>query len=171
MNKNEVNLIKIGRFGKGIQEDGSFSLRVYADFQTCFMSLSDFFVVYDDGRVRYLTVQLDELRGNNLSGRIDDRSVVNEILGCQTAWLALDEETIDSLIDEDGLIGLTVIWDDKEVGVVDDYFSNQSYDTLVITKVNSEETFMVPDVEEFVIEKDFEAKKIFVKNIAELMDL
>lgn len=169
---NEHNLIKLGRFGNGVCENGAFTLRVYVEFQPSYLSVNDFFILFEDGRVRYLPIKLESLKGDRLTGKIDDRSVVMELLSSKPAWLALDEETIDSLNDFPGNpLGLSVIWEGREVGVVEDYFDNQSYHTLIVEKTDSEDSFMIPDVDEYVIEKNFDEKKIYVRNIADLIDL
>jgi ribosomal 30S subunit maturation factor RimM len=42
---------------------------------------------------------------------------------------------------------------------------------LIVEKTGSEDSFMIPDVDEYVIKKDFDEKKIYVRNISDLIDL
>jgi len=166
------NLIKIGRFGYNFKIDGTFELRVNSYFQTCFLSINEFFIVIDDEKIRFVVIDNLTLKGNRLTGRLHDPGVITELKKGERAWLAIDSETYDSLTSfQEELIGLDLIYQDKKIGIVTDVFDNRAQDVLVVTLDDDEKSIMIPDVAEYVVSKDYDLNRVIVKNIQGLIDL
>lgn len=66
----------------------------------------------------------------------------------------------------DDLIGFEVINNDKKVGVIKDYEQNASYTTFL---VEGDHNFYLPNVENYVSKIDLESKKVYTKNVGDLM--
>lgn len=77
----------------------------------------------------------------------------------------------DDVLDEndyvlDDLIGFEVIFDGKTYGFIKDYERNSSY---AIFLVEGDKTFYLPNVPEYVINIDLNNKKVYTKNIGDLI--
>ncbi len=166
------NLIKIGRFGYKYKDDGTFELRVNSYFQTCFLSINEFFIVIDDEKIRFVVIDNMTLKGNRLTGKLQDPGVITELKKGEKGWLAIDGETYDTLTSaQEELIGLDLFYQDKKIGMVTDVFDNRAQDVLVVTLDDDQKSIMIPDVAEYVISKDYDLNRVIVKNIQGLIDL
>ncbi|MBW6516563.1 MAG: hypothetical protein K0B81_08145 [Candidatus Cloacimonetes bacterium] len=166
------NLIKIGRFGYNYKDDGTFEIRVYANFQACFLSIDEFFVIINDEKIRFVVTEGLCLKGTRLTGKFQDQEIISELRKANKAWLAVDSETYDFLsFSQEDLIGRELFYQDKKIGIIADIFNNRAHDVLVVTLNQDEKSIMIPDVDEYVIKKDYENNKVVVKNIQELIDL
>ena len=166
------SLIKIGRFGYNFQDNGTFEIRVNANFQTCFLPLKEFFVIINDGTIRFVVMEELYLKGARLTGRFQDPEIIPELKRSEKAWLALDPQTYDSLaLPQKELIGSDLICQDEKIGTITDIFNNSAQDILVVTLDQDEKSIMIPDVAEYVISKDYDSNRVIVKNIQGLIDL
>ena len=66
----------------------------------------------------------------------------------------------------DDLIGFKVINGEEEIGEITDYQYNGSYATFL---VEGEKKVYLPNVPDFVVNIDLNAKKVYTKNVGELM--
>ena len=66
----------------------------------------------------------------------------------------------------DDLLGFIVVDNDKVVGTIKDYEVNASYATFL---VEGDKTFYLPNVSNYVIKIDLENKKVYTKNVGDLM--
>ena len=66
----------------------------------------------------------------------------------------------------DDLIGFEVVNNDKIVGIIKDYEQNASYATFL---VEGEKKFYLPNVSDFVTNIDLKNKKVYTKNVGDLM--
>ncbi len=63
------------------------------------------------------------------------------------------------------IIGFSVIAEDKEIGIMDDYFENAADQTIFVVKCNDGTVKYIPDMEEFVKKVDLDEQKIYVELI------
>ena len=63
------------------------------------------------------------------------------------------------------IIGFSVITEDKEIGIMDDYFENAADQTIFVVKCNDGTVKYIPDMEEFVKKVDLDEQKIYVELI------
>ena len=66
----------------------------------------------------------------------------------------------------DDLIGFKVINNEEEIGEITDYQYNGSYATFL---VEGKRKIYLPNVPDFVVNIDLNAKKVYTKNVGELM--
>lgn len=66
----------------------------------------------------------------------------------------------------DDLIGFEVVDSDIVVGIIKDYELNNSYATFL---VEGDKKFYLPNVENYVTKIDLESKKVYTKNVGDLM--
>lgn len=66
----------------------------------------------------------------------------------------------------DDLLGFEVIDNDKVIGVIKDYEVNNSYATFL---VEGDKNFYLPNVENYVTNIDLNGKKVYTKNVGDLM--
>ena len=95
---------------------------------------------------------------------------INDVLKYKgtKAYIIREEHTFDGVIYED-VIGLSVYLEDKEIGVVDSMIKSHAHPILVIKASNGKE-FMIPFIDEFIINVDVDNNKIDVKLIEGLID-
>lgn len=185
---NTHDLIKVGRFGYNFCNDDCFELRIYKNFRKEFLSFHEFFVILEDKsgglpsrsyqgelkeqKVRFVIIEDLELKGSRLFGRFKDPEIITELKQAPKAWLAIDKKTYNSLaLTDEELIGFDLFYQDQKIGKVTDVFDNKAQEVLVVTLDNDEKSFMIPDVEEYIVEKDHENYRVIARNIRELIDL
>lgn len=66
----------------------------------------------------------------------------------------------------DDLLGFMVVENDKVLGTIKDYELNGSYATFL---VEGEKNFYLPNVENYVTKIDLNSKKVYTKNVGDLM--
>lgn len=64
------------------------------------------------------------------------------------------------------LLGFEVIYEDKVIGIIKDYDLNNSYATFLVEGDNK---IYIPNVSEYIIEIDLDNKKVYTKNVGDLM--
>ncbi len=166
------DLIKIGRFGYKFGEDGSFQIRITKNFQTGLLKMSEFFIIIDNQQIRFARTGQLRLDGMHLYGKFDDPEITGELKQVKKAWLAIDSETYENLLfPERGVIGMSLWFQDQEIGQVADVFNNGAHDVLVVMLDSKDDSIMIPDVTEYIVDKDIAGKRVIVRNIQELLEL
>lgn len=94
---------------------------------------------------------------------------INEVIIYKGEELYINREDlkIDGYLNED-LIGFSVSEKDNFIGYISDIINNNAHDILIIN--NEVSRFMIPFVDEFVKEIDFENKKVKIEKIEGLID-
>lgn len=94
---------------------------------------------------------------------------INEVIIYKGEELYINREDlkIDGYLNED-LIGFSVFEKDSFIGHISDIINNNAHDVLIIN--NEISRFMIPFVDEFVKEIDFENKKVKIEKIEGLID-
>lgn len=93
---------------------------------------------------------------------------INDVLFLNKSKVYVDRDLFLSgsdYINED-LIGFEVVFNDAIVGVIKDYEVNSSYTTFL---VEGDRNFYLPNVENYVTKIDLESKKVYTKNVGDLM--
>lgn len=166
------DLIKIGRFGYKFGEDGSFQVRINKNFQTALLDNSEFFVIIDNQQVRFVRTGQLRLDRMHLYGKFSDPELSEELKQANKAWLAIDSESYETnLFPEREVIGMSLWLQDQEIGQVTDVFNNGAHDVLVVSLEGKEDSILIPDVDEYIIEKDIAGKRVIVWNIQDLIEL
>lgn len=99
---------------------------------------------------------------------LDGYNNINDVLFLNKKKVYINRE--DVLSDDEyvlsDLIGFQVILDDKELGTIKDYENNNSYATFL---VEGEKRFYLPNVSEYVTNIDLKSKKVYTKNVEDLI--
>ena len=93
---------------------------------------------------------------------------INEVLFLNKSKVYVEREDFlnedDYVIDD--LIGFEVVMDEKVIGIIKDYETNNSYATFL---VEGEKRFYLPNVENYVTKIDLKNKRVYTKNVGELI--
>lgn len=93
---------------------------------------------------------------------------INEVLFLNKSKVYVEREDFlnedDYVIDD--LIGFEVVMDEKVMGIIKDYETNNSYATFL---VEGEKRFYLPNVENYVTKIDLKNKRVYTKNVGELI--
>ena len=122
---------------------------------------------FGDLEKEYKVSQIRYHKGNYLV-LLDGFNNINDVLFLNKMNVYVDRDIVlnDNEYTFDDLIGFTVIYNEEEVGVIKDYQSNSSYTTFL---VEGRKNFYLPNVEEYVVNIDLKDKKVYTKNVGELM--
>jgi ribosomal 30S subunit maturation factor RimM len=162
-------LIRIGKFGNEGGAENSMKFRITSRFQPPYLSLSEFFIILDDDRIRFFMAETVALNDKELILTTEDRDLVKEVKQSKQAWLALDSETISTITEpENRAVGMHLVFKGENIGTVIHVFNNKAHDILVAETEEGKE-IMIPDVSEFVLEKDFLNGLITVHNVEDLL--
>ena len=93
---------------------------------------------------------------------------INDVLYLNKSKVYVEREDFlkedDYVIDD--LIGFEVVMDEKVMGIIKDYETNNSYATFL---VEGEKRFYLPNVENYVTKIDLKNKRVYTKNVGELI--
>lgn len=94
---------------------------------------------------------------------------INDVLKYkgQSVYVKRESLNIDTYLDED-LIGMKVISNNKVIGKVKELLSGKIYDFIVITC--GEKDYLVPNINEFILNVDLDKKQIIINNLKGLID-
>jgi ribosomal 30S subunit maturation factor RimM len=129
--------------------------------------------------VRYGKIDVLKIVNDNTAViNIKDEDLREELLDIDSVKIALDEDDIN-LIDDDSIyydpIGMKVIWNDKEVAVIKDFFYNGAHYVyeIVLLTIDSftGRVVLIPDVDAFVVETNVEERFIRVVDLDQFIDL
>ena len=162
------DLVFIAKLGNKTDTEGFIPFKIFPKFKIeIFSEVKDFFLLFKNHKVRYVTVLNHEER----KLKFDDVQITEDAAVSSGVMLAVSKDDITDFIEvEDNFIGFTVKFENREVGIVSEVLQNKAYDLLLI-KTNEKKEIMIPDVENFIEDIDVEKKLIYAKNIEELMIL
>jgi 16S rRNA processing protein RimM len=160
------DLIVIGKLGFGQIVKGWVPVRLNPDFQNSIIQFTHLFVIFTDHRVRYATVKKAKLIQGKWYIKFTEPELMLEMNGQTNMLIAIDTEELSVIDDEDYYepVGMKVISQDEEVGVIIDWFSNNAQDIFVVKDIEGNE-IMIPDVPYYVEKTDIENQVIYVRNI------
>ncbi len=160
----EYNLVKRQK-----EIAGEVFFKTLSPFNISLLDVADIFVLIDD-KVRY--VKSPHLKKDKayLSIRLKDEGLVQELKKAKLAFIATDKHLYEDLVvEKNSLNGMSVIHEGKKIAVVIDSFNNNAHDVLIALTDDNQE-ILLPVVDEYVLEKDFERQRIVFKNIQEFFD-
>lgn len=99
---------------------------------------------------------------------LNDFNNINDVLCFNKKKVYVDRDSVlekDEYVLDD-LIGFEVVCDDKVYGNIKDYESNSVYATFL---VEGKQNFYLPNVSQYVINIDLENKKVYTKNVGDLI--
>ena len=190
------DLICIGNLGFSHKNKKHY-IKIKPDYLHLIPKLSNIFLIFKDHRVRYGKIDILKVVNDNTAViTINDEDLHEELKGVDAVKIALDEDDINQIDDESiyyDPVGMKVIWDGKEVGVIKDFFFNGAHyvyeldvaryvptkmDLDVASRIptkldvaNKPISVLIPDVDAFVIETNIEERYIRVVDLDQFIGL
>lgn len=169
----ELNdLTIIGKLGFGDIIKGWIPIRLNPDFLDYFERISHLFVIFTDHRVRYVTVKNAKIIKGKHYIKLVEPEIMLEIEKQTNLQAAIDQEIFTELTSDEYYdpIGMKVMNNNMLFGEIIDWFSNNAQDVFVV-KDNSDNELLIPDVDVYVQDIDYENRIIYTKNIEQLLNL
>lgn len=141
------DLTVVGRLG-GPDREGFFQLLVKPRFRDVLAATEDVFLIFNSDRVFYVTISDRELQDRKLRVKFAEDGIAEERAKHKEAILAI-ELPPDEPDQPDALLGYTVVFGEREIGEVRDYFFNNAQYVLVIATPNDRE-LLVPLVDYYL---------------------
>ena len=166
-----TDLIPIGNLSAVLNSDGLVSFKPNRNFIDEFLDIVDVFVVFTDNRVRYLTIEQVLHNKNKILLKFLEDEVFDEIAESTGVKLMLDPETASKYdYDYYNYNGMKVVFEDQTIGEVVDSFYNSQY--MIFSVVDGEnKEILIPNVEAYILNIDFEKRVIYVHSIDLLKDI
>lgn len=124
--------------------------------------------LYFEGLNDEYTIESVRYHKDNYLVLLKDFNNINDVLFLNKKKVYVNREDIlknnEYVLDD--LIGFEVMCDDKSYGIIKDYENNGSYATFL---VEGEHKFYLPNVESYVQNIDLEGKKVYTKNVGDLI--
>ena len=143
------DLTAIGRLG-GIDADGFYQVMVKPRYRKILAETSEIFLIFNSDRVFFVTISDRDISDRKLRLKFAEDGIAEERKLHHEVILALHSEE-DEAEEPEELMGYTVVFQDREVGQVTDYFHNNAQYVLVLTAPDGAE-LMIPLVDHFVSE-------------------
>jgi len=141
------DLTAVGRLG-GMDADGFFQVMVKPHYRKILTETEEIFLIFNSDRVFFVTISDRDISDRKLRLRFTEDGIDRERKLHREVILALPPEEEES--DEpDELLGYTMVFQDREVGKVTDYFHNNAQYVLVVTAPDGTE-ILIPQVDHFV---------------------
>lgn len=163
-----MELISVGRIAGTHHLKGAIKVRFDIEDPTILLD-GRVVVEFDNNNQQILTLKkINRLAGNRwvvefeeISNKTQAESLKNGFIKIRRELLGLEDD--EYLLTD--LIGMKVVEIDseEEVGVVEEIFNTAAHDILVVNSENVEA--MIPNIDEFVKEIDFEKRVILVELI------
>ena len=160
------DLVKIGKLGKLIDENGFIPFKPDKNFHPEF--LGNIFLVFRNNSVRYVTV---EEVTKNYRIKIDDSETAQSAADEGNVKVMLPNIEIESLnieLDIDDHVGKEIIFKSEIIGEVVEILNNSVYD-LLVCELNNKQELMIPLLDKFILE--INDNNITVQDIEGLMKI
>lgn len=149
---------------------GDVLFKALPPFTKSLLLAKEAFLILNGVKVRYILPEIMTLKGADILCRIMDKAIIEEIKQATSVFLAVDA-LIYRLSSEIrcSAIGMKVIFEGKVIAQVIDEFHNNAHNVIVAETFNGKEV-LLPDVDEYVVDKDYAAKTISFINIREFLE-
>lgn len=164
---NPSDLIGIGRLG-GQDAEGYFQVLIKSQFRTVFAETDDIYLIFNSDRVFFVTISERNLSDRKFRVKFAEDGIADERKRHKEAILAIPAEHEDEE-EPDALIGYTVVFLEREVGKVKDYFHNNAQYVLVVETTEGKE-ILVPWVDHYVSEIIADPKVVVLCNAESLLE-
>ena len=159
------DLIAIGKLGSNIDENG------YLKYKNIYNSridkFSDIFLLFTDYRVRYVTIE--DVKNDRL--KIVEKDICKDILKDGHVKIMVAPEDFQDWNEEEKIIPYwkyQVYHNNTHIGIVLRYVERFMQGLFEIELLDKKKV-MIPDVEKYI--EKVEERKVFLKNIEELLNL
>lgn len=166
------DLIPIGKLSKTHRNDPEFLLfKPAKNFESDYLEIKDIFLLFKDNSVRYVTVE-SVREDKNIWIQLQEKDVIQEVIAASSALICLGNDDLESSEGNQNraVSGMKVICEDEIIAEVINIENFGAHDVITIKDIDGIE-YMIPDVEDFVIQKDFSANTLTVKNIQQFKEI
>ena len=170
------DLTKIGKIkcSKNDELEKKLYLHIDEDYKSFLPKLKNIFLIYKDHRVRYgKIIDLKMIDDTKAVVNFDDDDVKAELEKEFQVTVMIDDEEFVQLDEENQYfnpIGMKVIWNEKEVATIKDFFYNGAHDVYEI-EMDDKKIVLIPDVENFVTETNTVERYIKVINLDQFLEI
>ncbi len=168
-----MNKIKIGKIINTHALKGELKIALYTDFPfERFKQGNQLFVFMDN---EYLKVKVKSFRINKQFGYVffDEYDDINKVLKFKNKYLFIDKEYVHKLTDGYyfyELVGFKVYDQNNDyLGDVIEVMEGTTHNNLRVKKIGNNRDFLVPMIEQFVLNIDEQENKIMIKVIEGLL--
>lgn len=123
---------------------------------------------YIDGEDKKFEIENSRVHKNQVLVKLKEFDNINQVERYKNKDIYVYTEDLNELEDSEylimDLIGISVIYNDVEIGKVKDIIQNSANDVIVVDGKDNKE-IMIPNVDEFVKEIDLKNKRIIVELI------
>lgn len=141
------DLTAVGRLG-GMDADGFFQVMVKPHYRKILTETEEIFLIFNSDRVFFVTICDRDISDRKLRLKFAEEGIDEERKLHREVILAL--QTGEDETDEpDELLGFTVVFANREVGKVKDYFHNNAQYVLVVSGSDGVE-FLIPFVDYYI---------------------
>lgn len=166
------DLVPLGKLSRSKRSDKEFLLfQPMQNFEPEFFKNKDIFLLFKDHSVRYVTIE-DISEDRNIWLKIEEKDVIKEVIDAGSAMICKPADEIDDHFSEKDrvLTGMKIICDGKLVASVSAVEYYGAHDVIHAVDNDGKE-FMIPDVPDYVVKKDYDDLEITVKNIEQFREL
>ncbi|MCB5229696.1 MAG: hypothetical protein LHW44_06505 [Candidatus Cloacimonetes bacterium] len=142
------DLIGIGRLG-GEDADGFFHVLIKPRYRSAFEDAQSVFLLFTSDRVFYVTISEKKVSDNKVMIRFAEDGISEERRRHRETLIAIEAEALETDEGLDHLIGYGVLYQDRHLGEVQDYFYNNAQYVLII-RLDTGAELMVPYVDYYV---------------------
>ena len=142
------DLIGIGRLG-GMDAQGFFQVLIKPRYRPVFEDAKCVFLIFKSDRVFYVTISERKVSDKKIMVRFVEDGIDIERRLHREVLIALEPEFLDEDEGLDHLLGYEVLFEDRYLGTVKDYFHNHAQYVLVIGTPTGKE-LLVPYVDHYV---------------------
>ncbi len=147
---NVSDLIGIGRLG-GLDAEGFYQVLVKPGFREVLAETDDIYLIFNSDRVFFVTISERDLSDRKLRLKFAEDGIAEERKLHKEVLLAIPSLPEPKEEEPVTLMGFTVVFQGREVGIVQDYFHNNAQYVLVVKSASGEE-LLIPLVDYYVSE-------------------
>lgn len=167
-----MELFRIGRVSGTLHLKGT--VKITSSFEDTSLLIGNKGIIeFSNGNKKLLTIkEVKQLNGKVLGIDFEEIVTKTDAQGLQNGVLFIRRDLLGDINEEEyfmeDLIGFEVINSDGEnLGKLEDILETGAHDVFIV----GEDEYMIPNVEEFVKELDFDNKRIMVEVPRELLDI
>jgi ribosomal 30S subunit maturation factor RimM len=169
------DLVSVGRLGTVIDKEDFVSFRKNDHFQPAFFQDNpDVFLIFDKCIVFYVTIDRIRIEGKKTFLHFAEDGVIESVRNAGTTEVSYPDDMYRKIYVTDAdiydPIDMKAVFENQVIGTIEDYLENLGQRVLVIIS-NEGKEILVPEVDAFIENVDYEKRIIYFKDIQELIDL
>ena len=152
------------------QKKTQIQFKPLSSFDEALLEIEDFFLLIDN-KIRFISPAKIKKSGSIIDLYLTDLGLVNEINEGKIIYLAVENgEYSKSRNNNRPCIGMSIVYNGVSIAKVIDLFFNGAHN-VIVAETNTGKEILIPDVSEFIIDKDFDTRIIKVIDIDDLLIL